>query len=65
MKHEMKQDRTTAPPPAEALTDAPQKKKPWAKPTIRDIDDGGIDSVLAGTDKTLVEFGIDNYSPTS
>ena len=47
------------------MTDAPQKKKPWAKPTIRDIDDGGIDSVLAGNDKTLVEFGIDNYSPTS
>ena len=47
------------------MTDAPQKKKPWAKPTIRDIDDGGIDSVLAGLDTTVAEFGSDSYSPTS
>ena len=35
------------PPPADALTDAPEIKKPWSKPTIR-IHDGTMDVVGSG-----------------
>ena len=71
MTHEMDQDRvkrsSTPPPPrtADALTDAPQKKKPWAKPTILVIDDGTVDAVLGGLDPSNPEIGNDSYRPDS
>ena len=74
MTHEMDQDRqkriSPPPPPppprtVDALTDAPQKKKPWTKPTILVIDDGTVDAVLASTDPLHTEFGNDAYRPES
>ena len=51
------------PPPAESLTDAPKKKKPWSKPTIRISD--GIIEVQVGSAPLTIEMGNDAYSPTS
>ena len=42
------------PPPPPPLTDAPEKKKPWSKPTITVIDDG-VTEVGAGSDPTTTE----------
>ncbi len=42
------------PPPADALTDTPQKKKPWSKPTVMVINDG-VAEVGAGGDPSSTE----------
>lgn len=64
MAHEANRNRVTAPPP-EALTDAQQKKKPWAKPTVLALDDWTVHSVLAANDPTTTETGNDAYRPDS
>ena len=65
MTHEVNWDRVTAPPsPPEALTDAQQKKKPWAKPTVLVIDDGTVEAVLGGVGTNIAETGNDAYLPS-
>ena len=66
MTHEMDRNRvkkSIAPPPADALTDAPQKKKPWTKPTILVLE--AVETVLAGNQPMQIEHTIDAYSPSS